>query len=381
MSYKKHILITLSTAIGFMALCAAFNWLVNPYYLFEDKGVANKKTAITTKQRTYKAYQVIDSGIHTLIAGNSRAEMGFPTNHPCLDKPVFNIAMPGINLNTQAHYIRHALAANNIKQIIWGVDFTDFLEREPFPPLPSHEHLLVSSKGDESSNYSSYKLKNTLKALFTLGAITDSVSTLIKQKNSSASYRDNTGFNPASGYYNNIITHEGQHILFQQKNSELTKRYQAPAPVYRSTSGHPYKILKSLIELAHSKNIELKLIINPLHLDMMQILANANYTSDILKWTSDITELSNRSEHVQLWSFFDFSKQNTEASPKSKKDRVLTWFWEPAHYKEEYGRSMLNRVLEDRNCKSTENNTFGVRITTDSLGSYLEKLKSGLNKL
>lgn len=352
-------------ALSFALVCAAaagLNYVVDPYGLFGTpriQGFNAIKPAAAERVRVTKPYMATAARPATVIAGNSRPELGLDPQSPCWPddyKPVFNTAIPGASFYMQTQYAKHALMAGGGKRVLLAVDFVDFLENTNAPASTPNWPVLARNyagrlriPGEEASTWQGLHLQaqDKLGALFSLTTLADSLGTVARQRAPFTADRRADGFNPGRDYQA-IIRSEGQHVLFEQKNAELRKRLASsnlglfPAGLHSSES---FDALKGFLEWARQHGIAVTVFINPYHADYHRIIAESGLRETYVHWARVVAEIATAAA-VPFW---DFNKQGfalVETPPgPGVRGKHIRWFWEPAHYTAELGEEMLERIL------------------------------------
>jgi len=221
--YARYVGLCGSIIVLLILLVALINFVVDPSGLFDSpriKGFNLLKPDALAKVRVTKPYLVDAFNPQTLIAGNSRPEMGINPVSNCWpddSKPVYNISLPGASVRMIARYIQHSASGNNVKYLFWGLDFVDFLNSEK--PInategwdkvdhPYDKRLRIKADRTENKEYSFNKKKDHLTLLFSLDALKDSVNTVISQTNEHTPTVLRNGFNPANEFQQ-IMSLEG----------------------------------------------------------------------------------------------------------------------------------------------------------------------------
>ena len=139
--FRTYFVRTLLLGSALVLLVAAFNVLVDPYALFEvwrAPGFNDDKPMAESRLRTSKPYQLMRARPMTLVAGNSRPELGIDPRSPCwdeADRPVYNAGVPGVGVYEQARLIQSVLAQGETRRVVWGLDFLDFIGSRQSGPL------------------------------------------------------------------------------------------------------------------------------------------------------------------------------------------------------------------------------------------------------
>ncbi|HIE55709.1 MAG TPA: hypothetical protein EYP90_11105 [Chromatiaceae bacterium] len=373
-----------------------FNYLVDPYGLFDTAripGFNEKKPLAASHVRMVKPYQVMRFAPVTLIMGNSRPEMGLDPANRCwsaANRPVFNLSLPGSSIYMQARVIQHALSNNQVKQLFWGLDFVDFfkphaLNTSHWNPehrkQPFEERLKVNMDGAVNSNYWLKSVEDHFKALFSLDALEHSMATLVAQNDSFASTIRRDGFNPAREYLK-IIRWEGQRVLFEQKQKELKKifsRDDLSLYVPGRDWSPEFEDVQRLLDYAAARNVRVTLFMNPYHLAYLTIIHSKGHWEAFEEWKRQLSRIAAQNG-VTLWDFALINELTTEPFPPvAEKAAVMHWFWEPAHYRKEFGNLMMSQMLKQR-CSSKAPFDVGIPLTPDALEIHLAQSRLKLKR-
>jgi len=128
----SYYFISFVTLISLILACT--NYIIDPYSLFQTKRVSgfnDKKPAAANRTALFKPYNVININPETIIVGNSRPEMGLNPLSECWPKgigAVYNLTFPGLGTYEQVRALFHAVSIGNVKNILLGIDFIDFLQ-------------------------------------------------------------------------------------------------------------------------------------------------------------------------------------------------------------------------------------------------------------
>lgn len=377
-----------SIGLFVLLVCTAgFNYLIDPYGLFDTPRIAGinaVKPAAANHVRMAKPYQGYDFAPQTVIAGNSRPEMGLDPLNACWPddaRPVFNMGIPGSSLYMQARSIQHLIATGNVRHILWGLDFLDFLgthenSKSPWnssrPRSEFEERLKINADGSDNPGYKWMRIEDQFKSLLSLDTVKDSLKTIFSQTNPNISTIRRDGFNPARDYLD-IIAWEGQNVLFQQKNDELRKMFSRPDfKLYADGSNwsQQFESVDRLLDIAAQHDIRVTLFINPYHADYLSTLEMTGHWANFEIWKRNLLSLATKYGFT-LWDFSYINTRIVEKVPApGDKKTMLKWFWEPAHYKREYGNLMLSRML-DLPCDSNESQSTGTLLTEANIDGHL----------
>lgn len=390
MAHKRFLVRTLIIFLTLVALGTLFNVLVDPYGLFEIvrvRGLNEIKPMAGSRVRVTKPYQLVRAGPKTLVAGNSRPELGIDPASECWApdaRPVFNAGLPGVGVYYQARMIQAAIEGGTVKRLFWGLDFLDFIgngqanvEPWPFGGGMVGERLPTTAAGHETPDYAWQAFLDMRDAALSLDALLDSVVTVLRQGRVNSATRRADGFNPGRDYIE-IVNTEGQGVLFRQKNDEVIERLSknglALYPPGVSWS-REFESVRFILQLAEESGVETTLFINPYHADYLTAIDLTDNWRLFEEWKRRLTRLASTSEKATIWDFNAFDQYSSTPPPDdSTRGTALDWYWEPAHYRTELGNLMIAR-MSHTSCKGADGG-FGARIETNSIESHLLKLRN-----
>lgn len=399
--HRRYLAAFLATAVV-LALGTAFvNHRIDPYGIFgspRTPGVNALKPASHERVRITKPYQAERAQPRTVIGGNSRPELGIDPDSPCwasADRPVFNAGIPGASFRLQAHYAKHALLQGNGRQLLMGVDFADFLidSRRTYPtaqgaPLASpprlssdEQRLAPQLTGAAQAEHLVQRTADRLTALFSLTTLGDSLATVAAQGNPDAATRLENGFNPARDFYPTVRS-EGQHILFEQKNQEITVLFGRPGLGIHDASGRAapaFADLRELLDWGKAQGISITLFINPYHVDYLATIYRARLWPELEAWKRELTSIAEQ-HNAPLWDFNTVDEYSTEPPPPRGNTRsMLRWFVEPAHYRSELGEKMI-AAMQGHPCNAVGDNAhFGASLSEATLPNHLHAFRAALD--
>jgi hypothetical protein len=368
MAYIRTFFLAFSLSL---VLACAINWLVDPYGMYWSphiEGLNAQKPAAPDRVRVTKAYRAPEATPEILIAGNSRVEMGLSPMHPVFGgRSVYNLGLPGAGVAMQLDYALNALRlGGNVERVIVSIDFLDFLYRPDYlqswslsGAQPGYMPRLSGFSDDWRGQW--FRLKEKAALVFSLDSLAASVTTLASQSRRTNSIT-RRGQNTA-GSYSEIIAAEGIDALFVQKLDELTERLQGKQ--FAFDGGHSpspaIAAFTAFLDEMASRGIRVDVFINPYHYSYVMLLDDLGLSELFLDWKRFIAERVAAHVHerrqVSLWDFSGFGPEVREALPEEGSGTAMTWFWEPAHYRETLG----DRVLDS--LRGQTGSAFGVRLT------------------
>src|SRR5262249_48967677 len=154
---------------------ALLSLFVDPYRAFRVPGRlddAFPRPRASQQVGLVKSLGVAHARPRTLVLGNSRAEIGFDPESPSWPaalRPVYSAAIPGSALKSDVRTLASALQAGEVRHLVIGLEFLDFLT-EPDEPEDVRDEMR-----DAGARGSTLRAVQTL---FSLDSTIDSLATL-----------------------------------------------------------------------------------------------------------------------------------------------------------------------------------------------------------
>jgi hypothetical protein len=362
MSPRRYLGVFFVTLLIAASAVTAFNYAVDPYLVFGSArvdGFNAIKVDVNSRVRTAKVYQP-ESGVwDTLIAGNSRVEMGIDPDHRCFAAAgwhVYNVGIPGAGVRQQIAYALNIAYQQPVERVFLSVDFVDFLVGAGTPPPERGSSrtgagsLRFLFDGSENPDRSWASLRDRYTALLSLDALVSSIRTVLLQSPGQPT-RDGSGFNPANDFAR-AVELEGPAALFRQKLATLEARYAQPYGLRYSdgSASEEFEALAQFLDIAAAEDIEVTIFTNPFHEAFWALLERIGLRDLHAEWLLMIEDtLRASAADVAFWEFSMDSPFIHEAvPPPGARSGPLAWFWEPAHYRRELGDLMVETMLSDQ---------------------------------
>lgn len=391
MSPSRYSLTLCAATLAITGLVAAFNYVVDPYLLFDVKRIAgfNKlKPAAATRERMMKAYQVERLNAQTMILGSSRPDLGMdPASSawPASAQPVYNMGLVGSDVPDGLKYLRHYLAVrpgHGLQTLVVGLDFENNLYVpvaaggvRTSAPSELEERLAVDSIGNPNPARRQRILKDHAQGLLSLDALTDSANTVLGNRSDVANLEPNGHLSEA--VMRGDVRADGYSRVFDHKNVDTLQRYAKPHRVLSDTPDGPVrgsKVLIDLLALTKQKHIDVVFMIQPAHVSRLELLDQMGYWSDYERWKRELTTLTaqaSQGQHVALWDFSGYEPEVQETVPvKGKGHRDMQWFWDPVHYNTKLGEKMITRMFHPE-----RQGDFGVMLVPANIEARLAKVR------
>lgn len=355
-------------ALALMCVVGAINLLVDPYLLSDApriSGFNDRKPAASMHERSMKRSDAPRRAARTLVLGSSRTGVAFnplSDSWPTQDQPVYNLSLAGAGPTEMISILTDFIASRSGKDqaetIIIGLDFESFLYRglphtEATPASYDEAPVkgAVPTKTSDSITERFQTIKDISFSLFSLAALSDSVSAIIASYRGGGMTMDQRGWMEERIFYE-ISLANGIEGLFGQKNSETIHQYgNSNLEVLQARDGSVKGLsaVAELVSIGTGIGAEVILFVQPVHADRWEMFDRFGYWDDLEHWKRSLVELVERLElegkDVQLWDFAGYEAPMLEM-PLAQKDRsaLLEWFWEPAHYKSSLGDVLIRRM-------------------------------------
>jgi hypothetical protein len=373
---------SLVLAFLLLGLIVSFNWLVNPYLLFNPptiKGVNEVATENFFKQLLFKPYQLHEIRPRSVIIGTSHAGIAF--NPDLLPPPAFNLAVGGSSSYINYRLIQEALQANPaLEQLILETPLFAFNALDP-NNLPGHNpeferRLSVTT--------------NHQRNLFRIGHVTsDHLAALISWESTRSSFRmmKKQG-RVKSGKRGSFIQYKNGQWSQQQAPHTSTRQYFEnswkkflhdewfPAPHYSFTlvangksPGLDY--FQRSLALLYQNGVNTTITIAPMHASLLVALQESGLWNTYEEWKRELVHI-NQQEALNAkrepFMIADYTRLNAyttlalPADPKST--QRLPWFNDSAHASENFGSLILTDIQQG----TIE---LGQTLTPESIEIYL----------
>ena len=365
-AFLKKLIAAMLLGILATVLCVI---VIDPYHLYalvDKKGFNHVKPALERYQEEIKLKAATRLGPDTIIAGNSRTEIGFNPESKIFSENArssYNLAIAGSGISSSLRQLNYLQAQNKIPQtLILGLDFLDFLVN----PKLTEKAKIASQKMTDVDGY-----KWQFDAVFSLHSISDSLKTLQIQHKPEVETITMRGFNPLLEYYK-YAREQGYYALFQQRTEENLKTYLRKRDyVIEPASDHlaNWGELRSIIQMASGNDIQLNLVIYPYHAQILLMFEHLGLMPAFEQWKQQVAQELERGRadqpksKLKLWDFSGYGSFQCETIPaKSDKKSATKWYWEAGHFKPALGEFMLSRMLQTPDQLSAD--TFGFLLNT-----------------
>ena len=341
---------------GFFILCifavvVVASYWIDPYGVWQTNNNFPRKVTASDKGRHIKSYQGLQYAPEILVVGNSRVEIGLPSKHSLFQDKVYNLGLPGSSVVMQYDYAWHLIqTGNNVRQVFLAVDFADFLSaKAAIANLDGDWQARLNyflSKPHQNNRNIWVQSPEQLKLLFSQSAIFDSLKTVISQSQDLNAISTN-GFNDGR-LYHSIVRNEGFGSLYNQKLIEIQNSFRRPGLRFNSV-GREFIALDTFLQLLQTKGIAVTLFVNPYQYHYLDLMEKNGLQDSFLEWKTHIQQAAAKHQ-MPLYDFAIRSDLvNSPAILESRRLQDNPYFWEPSHYRQAFGKLMLD-VMQEKDC-------------------------------
>ena len=353
MKFKKWTFGFLTSAALIFTLVAVFNYLVDPYRIY-DTDIFKNKPREDLQSRFMKVLKIQKIRPASIFLGNSRPQTALNSAHRYFAQPSFNAAVSGSNLNEAKAYLKWAIKQGNLKQALLVFDDKTMLGG--------------GSKADDFEEY--FKNPSAYKILFSFQTLRDSIATVLKYgktplfepdgRRTEVSLLEEVRRN--GGYYEYSVKKIESGYMAERKRDEVSRL--------------SYENFIEILTDVHENNTTLDIAISPLH---ARLLENMDYRVGLdaawYEWKKQITavneEVAKRlgKNPFRIVDFGLYNEITAQELPKDA-DQISPYYWEASHYNARLGDMMLDFLTGQG-----EHAGLGVEITSKNIDAHIEKQK------
>ena len=338
--------LTLSV-IALLLLLAGINLFVNPYGYFDTPKIAGiNEFALGFNHRLplAKALAVDHLRPATIVIGNSRAETGYDPDHRAFgDRPAYNLAFGGANIQTVRRYVLEALASGRLRHVVLALDFSMF-DPSVWKEEADSEVLLTDNAGHWRGAWHEGKRFATI--LLSGTALSDSWWSLAHQRKPVARYQP-SGLRNDAADLDQVMREGGHHdAALRAESSFLAASLRGLGSAQGSeTYRRALAQLHDIVAVTDARGIRLTLVFNPVHARQNYLFEAAGLWPAYEQWKADMLAAAGRAKGSVLWDFSAVSPCTTESlPPRGDTMARMRWYRETSHFRPALGNKVLDRI-------------------------------------
>lgn len=356
MNNKKFIGFSFGFTFLVISIIGSINYFVDPYglnnFLKINKFNSNKysNTNITTR---YKSNILQKGGFNTIMLGTSRIGVMNPlVVEKYLKQRTFNLEIPGSTTEIQNKFFKYAYNFNDIKYLIYGIDFMAFnknrITKNDFNEFYDLEEKIIKNKN--IFNYDLY---------FNFETLIKSLKVVIKNILNIQKIEPTYLPNGMRDYQNYIDENQKGIFNIDYLISSSIKSYFIPNGVYKNYefSSNYLEYFKDTIEFCKSNNIKVFVYIPPMYSDHFDALSSAGYYDEFELFKKELAKITD---------FIDFSGHNSISENKYN-------YWDSSHLRVEMTEVIMGEIFNNNSVDAQEK--LGVFVTEKNINEHLQNLR------
>ena len=361
------------TALALSLFVVGFAFAVDPYDYWNAPKFAGFnliKPFVGKHINDVKSRQYLRVLPRTLVAGNSRVEVGFDTESPAWPesfRPVYNLGLPGKPFTQLVQIAIHLMARQKPQQLILGLDFFDFR-------VPAREWRGFDGKLPPPKDFppGELRLQTVEQTLFSRDALADSVLAVAWQ------WRRFPPNTTPGGYYGwndfeYAIADKGVGVIFAAGDqARFTTLLRPEKSRWQMPGGNNNDLaLKKIIDYCDRSGIKLTLFIYPYHSDLLEGIYLTGRWKDFEDWKRRLVEIANRAG-LGLWDFSQYNEITTEPIPQMNDlSARLRWFLDSGHFNSKVG----DRLISLMSGRDQSGSRLGTKIDGGNIDLHLAKIR------
>lgn len=365
--------------MGMLLLLAVANVLIDPYGFFDTPkiaGINQFPLGYNHRSPLAKALAVDRLQPASIVIGNSRAETGYDPQHPALgDRPAYNLAFGGSNIQTVRRYILEAVAAGRLRHIVLALDFSMFdpaLLKDDIDP----DVLLTDAAGRRRGAW--HEARRFATVLLSGTALSDSKWSLTHQHRPVAKYLS-SGLRDDAADLDQVMREGGHHAASVLAESAFLSAALRGLDSVQGQAAYQRALaeLHDIVVMANVHGIRLTLLFNPVHARQTYLFEAAGLWPAYERWKADMASAAGRAKDGVLWDFGGVSPCTAESLPaRGDITARMRWYRETSHFRPALGNKVMDRIggrSPDAECPA-----FGEVLTEDSLSRSLAGQRQAL---
>lgn len=355
--FLRFSLIWLASLLCLLLAVGGLNAFVDPYEVFGSAriaGINRFKPQTKDHMMLAKTYQVERARPVTVLLGSSRVLIGLdPASKwfPPQMRPVYDFGVPGVYTSSNYRGLLEAFAGGRLRYALVFLDFENFFRPTPVSTVLDEEHrrYRVLTDGRPNPDRPLQKAQDAFLSLFTIGALQDSLATVLAQRDDPVLDLRPDGSSTEAEFIRAART-DGVHELFAQKDVFEAERAARAAKLFANWRGPMPNLadVRDIVAFCRTHGIALTLAISPTHADALDIYWADGLWPRLEQWKTELASLVQQAGGgaVQLWDFDGYDSYATEPVPAAGDRRsTVRWFWEPSHFGKALGELMLQRMF------------------------------------
>ncbi|MGF1515969.1 MAG: hypothetical protein ACFB5Z_20050 [Elainellaceae cyanobacterium] len=379
--YLKQFALTVALSL---AIAAGINAVVDPYGLFHIahiEGFNTLKPSFLQNRLLSKAATVRYVKPEGIILGTSRAEQGYNPDHSGWQSaaPRYNLATPSATMHRTYRYLQHAQSIHPVKQVVLALDFLSFNAYQNAGPIRPYMNVSYAGKPRPLSRWA-----EVVPSLLSFNALDASYKTVTSQDLEAV----RTTYFPNGFQYKSSRAFQFRAPFLKGCRRFIEAVYFPPprrayafqaGPGQRST----LEAFRELVVTAHQEQMDLRMVINPTHAYLMEVLDRSGLWDEFEQWKQALTAINaeeaarRNAKPFPLWDFSGYNSVTTQSIPKERIPNSDAYFYfDASHFKPRVGSWVLDRLFSYEAVGHQPPKDFGRRLTQETVAAHLEAIRA-----
>ena len=180
-----------------------------------------------------------------------------------------------------------------------------------------------------------------------------------------------------------IILEGGHKKVFLRKEKNFISKFYNNYS-FSNTNINTWKIFEKFLFESHEDDIELIIIILPMHarhLNTISLTKNwtkyENWKKRLIKSNNEISKIYKKKK-FDIWDFALLNEITMEQVPNLNENIQMEWWWD-SHFKAEFGDIIISLIHDDEEKKGIYQERLGKKINLDNIDHHLSSLRVSLD--
>ena len=352
MNAQKWIRSWMIIIVSISLLIGLFNYVIDP--LGFNKKILIKNMNIVKEDNTpftikYKM-PLLEKGVwNNLMLGISRIGL-MDTNvaNKYLGGKTFTMSLPGSAMPLQWDSFLYAIKFNDIKNIIYGIDFMTFNKNLKF----NDDYVQFKEEIQSFGTFHTYDI------YFNIQTLIKSIRTIVNNYSSHPKYHvyySESGMRHFPNYEQRLKN--GTFKLQNSINAHIQYYFEKNRGIYAKYeySQEYMRMFKKIVNYCHENDINIYVYIPPMYVEHFYAIKEAGLKPAFETFKRELAEITD---------FTDFTGVNSITTNKDN-------YWDSSHLRTEHTELVISKLLHPED--SVEYQDFGVQVTKENIEEHLKQ--------